>query len=145
MQSVSPVFTEKEQPTEIIVAKEQAEYATAIGIPVAMLLIDKESGRQKVISPWGTAFRFELDEEERAAIAAGADLVLTQLNFDGPITPMNIQCCMRGEKPSLGMDTPELLNLPSVAVENKDAPGKVVEISSAVDGANKGTDSPSIN
>lgn len=102
MQSISPVFTEDELKFEIEIAKEHAQYIAVIGLPISMQLIDKETGNSTIVSPWATAVRFQLNDEERAAIAAGKDLVLTQLNFGNPITPMNIQFCAAGEKPFFG-------------------------------------------
>ncbi len=102
MQSISPVFTEQEKALEIEVAKNQPEYLTVIGLPVSLQLIDRETGASSILNPWAMAFRFRLSEEERAAVALGKDLILTQLNFGKPVTPMNVQFCAEGEKPVFG-------------------------------------------
>lgn len=129
MKSISPVYTEQEQPLEIEVAKNQSEYMTVIGLPVSMRLVDRTTRKSTVISPWGTSFRFELSDEERAAIAAGKDLILTQLNFGNPITPMNVQFCGKGERPYFG-ETPG--DLPEN--DENEAPA-VAEIANAVEQA----------
>lgn len=105
MQSISPVFTENEIPMEIKVAEHQEQYLTVIGLPVALQIINRETKTASVVNPWATSFRFRLTDEERAAIAEGKDLILTQLNFGKDITPMNVQFCATGEKPSFG-ETP---------------------------------------
>lgn len=102
MESVSPVFTEAEVQFEQKIAEHQEEYAMVIGLPVTLQLVDRESGKRTLVNPWGMSFRFRLSGEERAAVASGKDLILTQLNFGKPVTPMNIQFCGPGEKPVLG-------------------------------------------
>lgn len=99
MQSISPVFTSDEVAFEKKIAEHQEEYFTVIGLPVTLQMIDRETGKATIVNPWGMAFRFRLSDEERAAVAAGKDLILTQLNFGNPITPMNVQFCGEGEKP----------------------------------------------
>lgn len=112
MQSISPVFTEAEQPMEKKVAEHQEEYFTVIGLPVSLQLVDRETGKATIVNPWGMSFRFRLDDEERAAVAAGKDLILTQLHFGRDITPMNVQFCAVGEKPSFGEAPPEAVAEP---------------------------------
>lgn len=45
--------------------------------------------------------RWRLTDEERAAIANGADLVLTLLSFGQPLTPSHLQVVMPDEMPVL--------------------------------------------
>lgn len=120
MQSVSPVFTADEVQYEIEIAKNQPEYAAVVGLPVSMQLIERETGESQIINPWGTAVRFRLNDEERAAVAAGNDLILTQLNFGRPITPMNIQFCAEGEKPYFGKNPHPIDGLHLVQKEGSD-------------------------
>lgn len=77
MDSVSPVWSEKEVETERVIALEQPEYLPIVGLPV----------RFADNTP-GMSVRFRLTDEERAMIAKGADLVITELTFGGPFTPL---------------------------------------------------------
>lgn len=105
MRSVSPVFTEAEVQFEYEIAKNQPEYNSVIGLPVTLQLISKEDGSAKEIPNWAISIRFRLSDEERAQIAAGEDLVVSQLTFGKQLAPMNFQFCKPGEKPSF--QTPE--------------------------------------
>lgn len=115
MQSISPVFTEAEVSFEQKVPEHQEEYFTIVGLPVTLGLVDRETRKTSIVNPWGMSFRFQLSEEERAAVAAGKDLILTQLNFGNPVTPMNVQFCAKNEKPIFGEVPPESISLPSAA------------------------------
>lgn len=65
--------------TEVSVAEDQLEYkALTVGIH------RYEDGSTGIISRW------TFTAEERQQIAAGADVLITQLNFGGPITPMSV-------------------------------------------------------
>ena len=48
--------------------------------------------------------RWRLDDDERAAIAAGADIVLQQLTFRNPFQPINMQVVMPDANPVLVED-----------------------------------------
>jgi hypothetical protein len=45
--------------------------------------------------------RWRLSEEERAAVAEGADIVLTQLTFGGLFRPVNLQIVAPDAMPAL--------------------------------------------
>lgn len=107
MQSISPVFTESEVQFEHKVAEHQNEYMTIVGLPVSLQLVDRATGKSTIVNPWGMSFRFRLSDEERAAVAAGSDLILTQLNFGKEVTPMNVQFCAEGVRPFFG-ETPAI-------------------------------------
>jgi hypothetical protein len=77
MTAVSPVLPGSEQ-IEIVLGKNQPEYA-----PLPAVYLDTPS------RPMIT--RFRLDDAERAAIAAGADIVLQQLTFGDLFQPVNLQ------------------------------------------------------
>jgi hypothetical protein len=85
MMPVSPVLPGSE-PIEIILGKDQPEY-----IPLPAVYLDTPA------RPMIT--RFRLDEEERAAIANGADIVLQQLTFRNPFQPVNLQIVRPDESP----------------------------------------------
>jgi hypothetical protein len=143
MQSVSPVFTDNEVQWEHPIAKNQPEYLEVIGLPVSLQIVDKVSKQIRILSKWGTAIRFRLSDEERAAIAAGHDLVVTQLNFNNPITPLNLQILPDRTAPIFG----EQVDLPTIeeiraAQDGEECPKdeKVVSISSVPDASGDSTD-----
>jgi hypothetical protein len=82
MQSTSPVWTEEEVPVEKVIALDQEQYQPIIILPVTF-----NDGIQ------GMCVRFRLSEEERKAIAEGADVVITELTFGGQFTPLQIMVC----------------------------------------------------
>ena len=73
---------------EIALGKDQPEYVT---LPAVYL-----SG---ATAPMVTRWRFT--DAEREAIAAGADIVLTQLTFREPFRPVHLQVTMPDEYPAL--------------------------------------------
>lgn len=64
---------------EITVAENQEEYLT-----VTVAVHETEGGRSLLT-------RWRLTDEERQLIAAGEDLYIAQLNFGGPMTPLQAQ------------------------------------------------------
>lgn len=89
MDSVSPVWSDKEVETERVIALGQAQYFPIIALPIVY-----QDGTKAL------AVRFRLTEEERAAIAAGADLLVTELTFGGRFTPIHIEMRPPGESPN---------------------------------------------
>jgi hypothetical protein len=87
MNSVSPVLTEVEIPAEQVIALEQPEFLPII---VARIRFADESP--------ATLTRFRFTDEERAAIAAGADLLLSQPHH-GPLMPIGLQLAMPDSYP----------------------------------------------
>lgn len=79
MESVSPVWTEKEVEIEQVIALDQAQY-----IPIIILPIIYADGMS------GLAVRFRFSDKERQEIAEGSDLVITELNFDRRFTPISL-------------------------------------------------------
>jgi hypothetical protein len=56
----------------------------------------------KLDGPTGPVLsRWRLTDEEREQIAAGADIVMTQLTFDDPFRPTHLQVTMPDEYPVL--------------------------------------------
>lgn len=88
MDSISPVWTEAEVEIERVIAIDQPEYLPIIALPVRFL--DNTSG---------LSVRFRFSEEERKKIAEGGDLVITELTFGGPFTPLHTHICMPNEGP----------------------------------------------
>jgi hypothetical protein len=84
MQPISPVLSAEFVSKEIVYAKEQPEY-----IPLPTLV----SGNGVVMSRW------QFTDEERQAIAAGADLLLSIWTFHDPLQPVLL------EVPSCDRDT----------------------------------------
>mgnify|MGYP001567924825 CR=1 FL=1 len=76
MEAKSPVLTEEFVPDEIVFAKNQPEY---LPLPV---LRTKDG---VVLSRW------RLTDAERAAVADGADILLTVMTFNAPLQPFRIE------------------------------------------------------
>jgi hypothetical protein len=87
MKPVSPVMPGSEG-IEVIYAKDQPEY-----IPLPAVHLDTPS--RPIVSRW------RLDNDEREAIASGADIVLTLLSFGMPLTPSHLQVVMPDAMPVL--------------------------------------------
>ena len=88
MQSVSPVWTEKEVEIERVIALDQPEYTPIIVLPVRF---------QDGVS--GLCVRFRLTDEERKALSDGYDLIITEMSFGGPFTPLSMQICKPDTNP----------------------------------------------
>ena len=91
MDSVSPVLTESEVPSEQVIALGQEDYYPII---VARVRFEVSAISHSVAS----LTRFRFTDEERALIAAGADLILGQPHH-GPMMPVSLQLAMPGEYP----------------------------------------------
>lgn len=87
MNSVSPVLTENEIESEQVIALEQKEYYPIIAARITF------SGGEKA-----TLTRFRFSEKERALIAAGADLILSQPHH-GSMMPIALQLAMPNSYP----------------------------------------------
>jgi len=92
MTPVSPVMAGSVD-IEVIIGKDQPEY-----IPLPALYLDTPSC--PMISRW------RLTDEERQAVAAGADIVLQQLTFRRPFQPINVQIVMPDDDPVLVEEPP---------------------------------------
>jgi hypothetical protein len=88
MDSVSPVWTENEVDLERVIALDQKQY-----FPIVILPVKFSDGSS------GLSVRFRLTDAERKAIADGADLLVTQLNFDNPFTPLCMDVCAPNTNP----------------------------------------------
>ena len=98
MQSVSPVLTSAEVPAEQVIALEQPEYFPIIVARIWYTDGGGEAGQRAGGVPYSLT-RFRLTSEERAQIAAGADLILGQPHH-GLMTPVSLQLAMPGEYPA---------------------------------------------
>ena len=87
MVPVSPVMPGS-GPIERVLGKDQPEY-----VPLPMVYLD--TPQRPVISRW------RLTDEERAAVAAGGDVILTQLIFGELFHPVHLQVAMPDEMPVL--------------------------------------------
>ena len=87
MYPVSPVMPGSKE-IEIVLGEGQPQY-----IPLPAVWIDSPA-RPMVI-------RYRLTEEERRAVADGADIVMQQLTFHSPFHPVNLQVVGRDEMPVL--------------------------------------------
>jgi hypothetical protein len=76
------------EPIEIVLGKDQPEY-----VPLPVVYLDSPS--VPMLSRW------RLSDEERKAIAEGADVVLTQLTFGFRFQPVNLQIALPDEMPQL--------------------------------------------
>jgi len=88
MDSVSPVLTEEYVELEKVIALDQPEYA-----PIIILPLSFSDGTI------AAAVRFRFSSEERQAIANGADLLITELTFGKPYTPLNLAVCKPESNP----------------------------------------------
>ncbi len=88
MDSVSPVWSEQEVEIERVIALDQPEYAPIIVLPVRFS--DGFSG---------LSVRFRLTDEERKALVDGDDLIITEMSFGGPFTPLSMQICKPDTNP----------------------------------------------
>ena len=87
MESVSPVLTENEVPSEQVIALGQDGYYPII---VARIIFSDKS--------IASLTRFRFSEKEREAIANGADLILSQPHH-GSMMPIGLQLAMPNEYP----------------------------------------------
>lgn len=87
MNSVSPVLTEREVASEQVIALDQTEY-----YPVVVCRVQYADGSVASVT------RFRFSAEERAAIALGADLLLSQPHH-GPMMPIALQLAMKDSYP----------------------------------------------
>lgn len=90
MQSVSPVFTEREVESEQVIALGQKGY-----YPIIVARIEFEDGAIASMT------RFKFTDKERELIASGADLILGQPHH-GSMMPISLQLAMPGEYPKEG-------------------------------------------
>jgi len=91
MNSISPVLTEADVQHEHVIALDQKECLPLIVLPVIAECLQG--------SPIATVVRFEFTAKERQKIANGADLVLMELTFGGPFTPISIALAMPNSIP----------------------------------------------
>ncbi len=101
MQSISPVFAEEHVPTERVIALDLPQYLPIIILPLALRILSKDQDEPEVISDAMMAVRFRLSDEEREAVAAGADLIVTEMTFGKQFTPIALQFCAEDEYPNL--------------------------------------------
>lgn len=87
MNSVSPVYTKHEVESEQVIALDQPEY-----FPIIVARIRYEDGKPS------SATRFRFSDKERQAIAAGADLIISQPHHRS-MMPIGLQLAMPGEYP----------------------------------------------
>jgi hypothetical protein len=66
---------------EVTVAENQAEYRP---VTVAIRRSDTHQGATEIITRW------TFSEEERSRIAAGDDILVTQLSWSGRMAPMDV-------------------------------------------------------
>ena len=76
MEPTTPVLTKEFQSQEIVYAKDQPEYTP---LPV------HRNKRGVVLSRW------KLTQQEREAIAAGGDILLSVYTFNQPLQPIRIE------------------------------------------------------
>jgi hypothetical protein len=86
MEAVSPVMPGSES-IEIVLGKDQPEY-----LPLPAVYLNQPT--VPMITRW------RLSEVERAQIASGADIVLTQLTFGSAFQPVNLQIVAPDEMPA---------------------------------------------
>lgn len=92
MNSVTPVFTDREVADERVIALEQKEYYPIICLQVTYCNEDGD------IHSIATATRFRFTEHERRAIANGADLIISQPHHSS-MMPIALQVAFPNEYP----------------------------------------------
>ena len=92
MNSISPVLTEHEVEAEQIIALDQPQYYPIISLRVTF---NDKDGDEKSVA---TMTRFRFSDKDRDAIAAGADLILSQPHH-GLLMPIGLQLAMPGKYP----------------------------------------------
>ena len=92
MNSISPVLTEREVEAEQVIALDQPQYYPIISLRVTF---NDKDGDEKSVA---TMTRFRCSDKDRDAIAAGADLILSQPHH-GPLMPIGLQLAMPNEYP----------------------------------------------
>lgn len=92
MNSVSPVWTEEEVAAEQVVALGQERYYPIIVLRATFT--DKDGEVESVAS----VTRFRFSDAERAAIAAGADILISQPHH-GKMMPIGLQLAMPDQYP----------------------------------------------
>ena len=92
MNSVSPVLTDHEVEAERVIALDQPEYYPIISLRVTF---NDKDGEKKDVA---TYTRYRFSEKDREAIAAGADLLLSQPHH-GPLMPIGLQLAMTNQYP----------------------------------------------
>ena len=92
MNSVSPVLTEHEVEAEQVIALDQPQYYPIISLRVTF---NDKDGDEKSVA---TMTRFRFSDKDRDAIAAGADLILSQPHH-GPLMPIGLQLAMANQYP----------------------------------------------
>jgi hypothetical protein len=92
MNSVSPVLIEENVAAEQVIALDQPEYHPIIVLRVTFT--DKDENPRKI----ATYTRFRFTDSERRAIAAGADLILSQPHHSS-LMPIGLQLAFPNEYP----------------------------------------------
>jgi hypothetical protein len=92
MNSVSPVLTEHEVEAERVIALDQPEYYPIISVRITYN--DKDGNPESI----ATFTRFRFSDKDRDAIAAGADLILSQPHH-GALMPIGLQLAMPNQYP----------------------------------------------
>ena len=92
MDSISPVLTATEVTCEEVIALDQPEYFPVIVLRTCYIKDD-------LSVDFSSYVRFRFSEAERAFIARGADLLVSQPHH-GPLMPIALQLAMPGEYPA---------------------------------------------
>jgi len=87
MKPVSPVLPGCPNIPEVVFAKDQPEY-----VPLPAVIMDKATGIP-VMTRW------RLTDDERRWIAAGGEIVLTQMTFGRSLQPVHLQVVVKGDLP----------------------------------------------
>jgi len=90
---VSPVLPGDPSP-EVVLAKDQPQYEP---LPIVRL-----PGKE-----WPLISRWRFTDEERAAVTAGADVLLTQLTFGNLFHPVSLEAVARDAMPAAAGKPPE--------------------------------------
>lgn len=88
MLSISPVYNEEFQEMEKVIALDQEEYIPLIVLPVLNL-------NNPVLARW------QFTEEERKLVAEGADLIVCELCFGNPYTPIGLEIVPKNVQPNM--------------------------------------------
>ena len=94
MKSISPVFGLAQVRYEKVMERDAAGKPLFHALPLDFVV------NGKAVPGSGIAVRLRLNDEDRAIIAAGGDLLVTEMAFGRPFVPFNIQICKEGQIPT---------------------------------------------
>jgi hypothetical protein len=88
MRSISPIYNEELVQCEQVIALDQPEY-----LPLITLAVREFNNT--------CLTRWEFTDEERKIIAEGGELIIGEMLFGGPYTPIALEVCPKNTPPTM--------------------------------------------